>query len=233
MSQRIPYPTPVNLHLFDLPGDSKKREGFWAAPENLDPNAPWRGVNLWQSPRPRSGFRLWGKLTDQATTGTCLSVLRPRYFRQGELDSGSILAVQVPESFAPFETVSEADLRAGRNTFLIGSEVVQVRRWELDRVTPQLERVFLGFGIRRGLLGTGRNGRGHTRGERVVWMDHGGVEYIHTPATLLPGERFWRAVPPGGTLSDAETVTVQRIPRHAHRLTRGVSVALDAVLRGW
>lgn len=214
----IDYPCPVQLRILDLPLDSGGVDGLFVAAWNLDPGATWRGCEIWQSPKERSAFRKWGRISEQSIPGLVDVTPDPGVFREGARDERSVVVARVSEHYSPLETVSEALLDAGRNRFLIGGEIVGVRDWEFQRVTPQLERVYVGRGLRRGLCGTGGNAAGLRRRERMLWLDGGGVDFHPLPAALRDPARSWRAIPMGGTLQEAETVHPERVERFSGRL---------------
>lgn len=208
---RIEYPTPVDLALLDIPTD--KGPGFYVVARNIDPSRAWRGAALYQSPRRNSGYRLFRHIEEQAVAGVVRWIPNARRYRQGQLDRESRIMVTVPEVFQPLETVGAEAFAAGRNTFLVGPEIVQVRTWDFEGATGLGERMYAGSEIRRALWGTGISCRSHRSPEPLVWLDSGGIEFVETTSPMLEGGRWWKAVPAGGLVGDAEPVEVSEVPR--------------------
>lgn len=210
-SERIDYPTPVELTLLDIP--TSKGRGFYVVARNLDPNRTWRGATLWQSPKEKSGYREYSEVDQEAVVGYVRWGPENKRYRQGELDLESRIIVMVPEVYQPLESVDDMAFAAGRNTFLIGSEIDQVQRWEFIGRTQTLERIYAGTKIRRGLWKTGISNRRHNPGEVFIWLDSGGIEFKDTASPLLETHRYWKAVPPGFSLHEAEVVEVTHVPQ--------------------
>lgn len=216
-------------YLFTL--ESRKHgPGFFAGVCNTDQAQPWRGVELWQSPEPRSGFRSFCRIDEQCISGVVREPMVPGYFRSGKVDRHSSICVEVSSALAPLESVSRDALRGGRNTFLCGMEVVQVMTWEFTHQSSTGDNVYRGTNIARGLQGTGKNGLDHYVGERLIWLDHGGMEFVKVPQHLHGGPRYWRAVPAGGSLARARSQAILRIPSQPRRYVQAAGAMLYGTL---
>ena len=181
--------------------------GVYVAAANYDRRLPFRGFTLYQSPEPMSGYRPIQQIHEEAIVGRAACRIGGR---RG-WDNDSDLYVSLPPDMATIESSSRDLVLQGRNVFIVGYEMIGIADIEFVGKTKFAHGSYRCRTLLRGMHGTDVFSHFHRQGEPVVWMDGGGFEFVPIVAPIDAAHRYWRALPPGAVISEAETVTTTSI----------------------
>lgn len=101
-------------------------------------------------------------------------------------------------------SVTELECLNGQNRFLIGSEIIGAMN-----VTYQGNNVYRLSRLLRGLRGTEWAMGGHLAGERAVYLNSPGLQFVPLTLSAVDTTRQYKLVAPGGYLEEANYVDFQ------------------------
>jgi hypothetical protein len=191
--------------MMDLPplqDEQVNQPGFYVAGSSSDMRAPWRGFSLYESPEPDSNFRLIERFAQEAVMGvvTYLPSLTVTHYN---IDYASTLRVQLLKGFT-LESVTEDELLAGKNRFLIGDEIIGAANCTAiaeDSVTGQITYELTT--LLRGLKDTFTEIANHIPYERFVWLDGPGIYFVPHSVNRINESFYYKLVAGGGQIQDA------------------------------
>lgn len=229
----IPTPSEVALHILDIPAievDRASTPGYYIAVSPYDDLVQWDGATVYQSDRVvwpdpdavgvnwnvRAGsvpsYTIMGEAatklgsskdilptSDPDYTGDDLATVPGAWDESTKYNSKPIVEIF---RGTLSDADSDDDVLAGQNNFLIGNEIVGARYCtELSPGRYQLSRLL------RGLRDTRWAMTEHEVGERVVLLDTQGLYWVKKFTGAIGQLKWFRAVPPGGVVSDFEEET--------------------------
>ena len=124
---------------------------------------------------------------------------------QSDLDENSTSFTVQLES-GELESVTPSDITLGFNKLLVGNEILQFQ----DQLLLSENSYSVGTLVARGLRGTENYINSHAIGERVVLLTgtDAVIERIPLSATDIGQVRYFKALSPGQTLEEVNTITV-------------------------
>lgn len=162
-----------------------------------DPEETFTAISLMES-KDDVLYTIIKTLFKEATIGFALTTLGNA--TSGSIDMASSLDVEVLNG--TLESVTELEMLLGANRALIGSEIIGFKTATLIGT-----RQYRLTNLLRGLQGTDWAKASHAADERFVHLNSQGVETHSLNFSAIGETRYYRFVPVGGNVDDAETYT--------------------------
>lgn len=197
-------PPLVTWHALDLPllrDSDVMQPGFYVALMHADQRIPFGGAILYESTDDGTTYNKKHTLLREAVFGRVTTVpadmgnVDPAYW--DETNTVRVQLDRVPEDGLAAITQDEA--QNGRNLWLLGDELVNVAT--VTQVTSDPPVYDLSVMI-RGRRNTEEHMTTHAVGERAVWLDGPGVEFVQMNLAALGNERHFKVVAHGGVLAE-------------------------------
>jgi len=170
-----------------------------------DPSKPWRNYGLFESSNPDSGFQKRAEYQSRLRVGMAQSLpLGTASVDYRLVDYASSFVVEMLHPEDALEAVTDQEMVAGRNRFLVGDEIMGVATPRLLSTDPYTGLDTYEFTtLLRGLQDTFPEMDTHVSGEPVVWLDGPGLNFFVHSASRINEARYYKVVPAGGTIAEA------------------------------
>lgn len=175
--------------------------GFYLAATIKDINKRWRGFVFFDSNSETSNFTQRKTYSDQAITGT-VTVLPfdSTIVDHRVIDYASTITVQLDAVDDELENVSENEMLAGKNRFLIGEEIIGAANCSLVSTDFEGRKTYNLTTLFRGLKDTLDEMDRHEQFERFVKLDGPGVYFIPHATSKINDTLYYKFVPDGHDL---------------------------------
>lgn len=203
----------------DCPGCCPR---LWFAAAPGGGSEEWRGASLWES-LDDSAFEEIAPVLVPATMGSAEDALGNTAFAT-EFDGTNTVTVRL--SAGTLSNATAAEVRAGKNWAILGSEVIA-----FQTATLQSDGTYLLEDLLRGRRGTEGAMGGHGEGDVFcMLLEDGSLVEREYQSKEVGSGRYFRAVAAGGLVADALSyqVTVPMAAGEMHSVAHGLSV-LDVV----
>ena len=166
------------------------------------PDARWRGAGLYQS-SDNIRYDMAGSSQMSVAHGITAGALAGTD-HPWRTDTENGLELEIISGADRFETVSMADLSSGRNSLLIGEEVIQFGFVEwISSSRVRLKNLL------RGRRGTEAQIHHHKMGERAILLEADSIRSLTLPLSAINTRRYFKAVTAGELPEDvAPTVII-------------------------
>lgn len=172
--------------------------GFYLAATIKDVNKRWRGFVFFDSNSETSGFVQRKTYSDQAITGTVVKLpLDSTVVDHRVIDHASSITVTLDAVDDELENVSENEMLAGKNRFLVGNEIIGATSCSLISTDFEGKKTYALTNLLRGLKDTAEHMDTHNEFERFIKLDGPGVYFIPHATSKINDTLYYKLVPDG------------------------------------
>lgn len=203
--QAAPLLLGLFMNLPPLRDEHTRQTGYYLGAVMEDSEKPWRGFALYESFSDSTGYEKRGEYALRATVGIISTLpLTSSSIDYRIIDRASTIKAELMHRDYELQSVTEDEMLAGRNRFLVGKEIVGAANAKLISAdaTTGLKTYELST-LLRGVKDTFTNMDTHQANELLVWLDGPGIYFVPHTLSKVGGSVYLKAVAGGGTIVEA------------------------------